>query len=229
MALPDPTRGPRATRVVVVDDQPVARRALRLLLRDEPDVEVVGEADRAGAAALAGELAPDLVLLDADLRSAADRRLVGAILTAAPRARTLVVSAQDDPAALVEGLVAGASGYVLKTRAVRRLPLAVHEVMDGRVPIDEELVTALRERLARPAPRPAPAAAADLPLTPRELTVLRLVGEGLTNEQIAGDLVLAPGTVKLHVQRIIAKLGVANRTQAAVLAARRGLLADTAA
>ncbi len=227
MSSADVTRGPRPTRVLVVDDQPVARRALRLLLRDEPEVEVVGEADRAGAAALAARLAPDLVLLDADLRGTADRRLVGALLTAAPRARTLVVSAQDDPEALVEGLVAGASGYLLKARAVRRLPLAVHEVMDGRVPIDEGLVAALRERLARPAPRPA-AVAADLPLTPRELTVLRLVGEGLTNEQIAGDLVLAPGTVKLHVQRIIAKLGVANRTQAAVLAARRGLLADAA-
>ncbi len=214
----------RATRILLVDEQPLARRALRLLLRDEPDLEVVGEADPVEAPEQTAVHAPDLVLLDADLRGAAGRRLISTLITAAPRSRVLVVTGLADPTALVEALLAGASGYLLKTRAVGRLPRAIHQVMDGRVPIDDEVVRALRERLARPAPRPATQTTADVPLTARELTVLRLVGEGLTNEQIAADLVLAPGTVKLHVQRIIAKLGVANRTQAAVYAARKGLL-----
>jgi DNA-binding NarL/FixJ family response regulator len=217
-------RSPRATRVVLVDDQPLARRALSLLLRDEPGLSVVGETGTAEAVERVSALDPDLVLLDTDLRVPAGRRLIASLITAAPRARVLLVTGLADPAALVEALLAGGSGYVLKNRAVGRLPRAVHQVMDGRVPIDEEVVGALRERLTRPAPRPAAAPTSDVPLTPRELTVLRLVGEGLTNEQIAVELVLAAGTVKLHVQRIIAKLGVANRTQAAVYAARKGLL-----
>jgi DNA-binding NarL/FixJ family response regulator len=219
-------RRARATRVLLVDEQPMARRALRLLLRDEPELEVVGESDQTDAPDQARVLAPDVVLIDADLRGAAGRRQIATVITASPRVRVLVVTGLADPTALVEALLAGASGYLLKTRAVGRLPRAIHEVMDGRVPIDDEVVRALRERLARPAPRPPGQDAADVPLTAREFTVLRLVGEGLTNEQIAADLVLAPGTVKLHVQRIIAKLGVANRTQAAVYAARKGLLSE---
>ncbi len=207
-----------------MDEQPMARHAVRLLLRDEPDIEVVGEADLRDATELVGALAPDVVLIDADLRAPAARRLVAMMITAAPRVRLLVVTGLADPSAMVEALVAGASGYVLKSRAVGRLPRAVHLVMDGRVPLDDDVVRALRERMARPAPLPSAATTVDVPLTPRELTVLRLVGQGLTNEQIAAELVLASGTVKLHVQRIIAKVGVANRTQAAVYAARKGLL-----
>ena len=217
--------GVRALRVFVVDRDADDREAAAMLLAHEPDVEVLGHADPAEAAGEVGRLSPDLVLLDVDARTVAGRRMIADLRTAAPRARILVVCAIPDPAAVLEALVSGASGYLLDAADGGRLLSAIHRAMDGHVPIEGEIVDAFRERLARPAPR-ARTTAADTPLTARELTVLRMVADGLTNEQIARDLVLSPGTVKLHVQHIIGKLGIANRTQAAVYAARHGLLGE---
>lgn len=224
---PDSRDAPAAPRAVVVDPDPLGRRALTLLLKESAVVSVHASF---GADVTAEELAaaaPDLVLLDADLQGTAGRRLLDAVVAAVPRARTLIVTTVADPRALHHALLHGASGYLLKRTAVADLPAAVEQVLAGRVPIARDVSDAMRERLSRPAARPLPPLV-DVPLTARELTVLRLVASGLTNEQIAADLVLSPGTVKLHVQRIIAKLGVANRTQAAVYAARKGLLGDDA-
>jgi two-component system response regulator DevR len=144
------------------------------------------------------------------------------VLTVSARVRVVILSAVRDPLALVEALGTGASGYLLSTGP--RTARALHEVMDGRVPIDPRLTELLRDRLGPATASGAGTAARVDRLTPRENTVLGLVALGLTNEQIARELVLSTGTVKLHVQHLIHKLGVANRTQAAVHAARLGLL-----
>lgn len=220
-----PRRGPALTTVLVVDDDVLERAHTRALLEEQEGMVLVGDCDTGSAVDAVTRLAPEVVLLDADLRGPAGRRGLIAVLTASARARVIVLTALGDPAALFEALVVGASGYLLKTQAAARLPTAIQQVMDGRVPVDPDMVALMRERLARPAPyEPQKQAGVEQPLTRRELTVLRHVAAGLTNEQIAAELVLSPGTVKLHVQHIIAKLGVANRTQAAVHAAQSGLL-----
>ena len=230
--------GPAETKVFVVADDASVRAATRALLSDEPGLRLVGECGAVEAAGAVARSAPHVVVVHHDPRGTPANRGVGSILVAAANVRVLVVTPQRDPAALLETLAAGASGYLLDEGASVRLAHAVHAVMDGRVPIDPALVTLTRERLARLeelerqdrrersriASAPAPATAANHSLTARELTVLGHVAAGLTNELIAAQLVLSPGTVKLHVQHIIAKLGVANRTQAAVYAAQHGLL-----
>ena len=221
--LTETRRAPARTSVLIVDDDLTARAATQEVLAADASIHVVGQTDTGHITSLASNVAADVVLIDTDPRGPAGRKLVAAVVTSSARSRVIVLTAVDDPRAMVEALAAGASGYLLKRRGRRRLPHAIHEVMDGRVPLAGDVVGSLRERLGEPAVH-AVAAAVEHPLTPRELTVLSLVAEGLTNEKIADDLVLSPGTVKLHVQHIIAKLGVANRTQAAVYAARKGLL-----
>jgi DNA-binding NarL/FixJ family response regulator len=226
-------RGPAATRVVVAGDDAAARADAASLLTAEPDVVVVETAGVGDAPTAVRRSSPDLVVLEADVRRPGGRRALRGVLSAGPRVRVVVLSAVSDPVALVDALTLGASGYLLRGNAESRLGRVVQEVMEGRVPLDRELVAALRARLERSAPVPSAPAAAARPvaaaghgLTARELTVLGFVASGMTNDQIARELLISAGTVKLHVQHIIAKLRVANRTQVAVYAARHGLLRE---
>lgn len=213
--------------MLVVDDHVDDRDAVALLLDAAEDLAVAGVCDHAEAERSVAAVGPAVVLLDADLRSGIGRRRLKAILSISARARVVVLTEVADPVAVLETLAAGGSGYLLKTGSGARLVHAIHDVVDGRVPISPTLLASMREHLTRSVSFSASAGAKSESLTRRELTVLSHLAAGRTNAQIARELVLSPGTVKLHVQHVIAKLGVANRTQAAVYAARSGLVAGS--
>lgn len=210
-------------RVLLVDDHPMVREGLRSMLSGDA-LEVVGDA-ASGTEALRGvrELAPDIVLLDVELRDVDGLAVLRQIKAVAPRTAVLMVSMHDDPRLVRRAVEAGAAGYVLKGVGRRELLASVQAVCDGESVLD---TTLLRSLLAEATGRAGPALAASAAesLTPPEAEVLRLIADGLTNRQISERLRWSLGNVKKYVQRILEKLEVSDRTQAAVEAVRRGLL-----
>ena len=210
---------PERIRVLLVDDHQVVRQGLRAFLQLQPDVEVVGEAgggSAAVAAAAAGE--PDVVLMDLVMPDGDGVAAIRALAEAAPGARVLVLSSFADDERIFAAMQAGAAGYLLKDVAPDALAEAIREIHRGRPVLHPDVAARLMRRVADPA---GPAAEA---LTPREREVLRLVVEGFANKQIARRLAITEKTVKTHVSSILQKLGVADRTAAAVLAIRQGLV-----
>ncbi len=204
-------------RILIVDDHALAREGLRAILTDA-GYEIAGEAaSGAQAIRLVAELAPDLILLDIRLGSQPDGlQAAAAIREAGCNARIIMLTLHDTPDYVRAAIAAGASGYVLKDATRRELVMAVEQVLAGQMAIPASLLAAI---LARPAAA-APDRAALERLTERERRVLALVAEGMTNKAIARELEISPATVKAHVERVLAKLGVADRTQAAVIAVR---------
>lgn len=219
---PRPRRGRRAaTRLLVVDDHPLVRAGLRGMLTGERGLEVVGEAaSGAEALELVRRLRPDLVLMDVRMPEMDGLATTRAIKREFPMTGVLIVTTHASPEYLFEALKAGAAGYVLKDAAQRDVVRAVRTVLSGGEVLPPELAQQLLRRLAGDVGG-SPAVGQ---LTPREREVLAQLGTGRTNRQIAEALVLSPGTVKVHVERIIAKLGVSDRTQAVVRAWELGLL-----
>jgi two-component system, NarL family, response regulator LiaR len=210
---------PERVRVLLVDDHAVVRQGLRAFLRLQPDVEVVGEAAGGDAAvAAAASARPDVVLMDLVMPEgdgvAAIRELAGA----APGARVLVLSSFADDDRVFAAMQAGAAGYLLKDVEPDALAEAIREVHRGRPALHPDVAARLMRRVAEPA---GPAAES---LTRREREVLQLVVEGYANKQIARRLGITEKTVKTHVSSILAKLRVSDRTAAAVLAIRQGLV-----
>jgi len=206
-------------RVLLVDDHQVVRRGLRAFLQLQADVEVVGEAaggDAALAAAAAGR--PDVVLMDLVMPEGDGVAAIRALAEAAPGARVLVLSSFADDERIFAAMQAGAAGYLLKDVDPDSLADAVRQVHRGRPALHPDVAARLMRRVADPA------GPATEPLTPREREVLRLVVEGYANKQIARRLLITEKTVKTHVSSILQKLGVADRTAAAVLAIRQGLV-----
>jgi DNA-binding NarL/FixJ family response regulator len=229
MAL-EPESGPvqqaqAPRRVVIADDHELARLGLRTMLTPEPDLEVVGEAATGKEAIeLTRRLEPDLVLMDIRMPDIDGLAATRAIKEALPHTSILIVTLSEDPDYLMEALRVGAAGFVLKDASRREVVLAVRQVLTGESPLDPKLSAQLIRRLAGQTPaKERPAMRGD-ELTPRELEVLRLVAEGKTNSEIAQTLFVSVGTVKVHVERIIDKLGVSDRTQAAVRAVELGYL-----
>jgi DNA-binding NarL/FixJ family response regulator len=218
-------------RLVLVDDHHLLRRGFRSLLADEPDLEVVGEASNGHEAIeLCQRLHPDFVLMDVRMPEMDGLAATREIKREHPNIAVLIMTMHENTDYLLEALDAGAAGYVLKDTPAERLISAVRSTLNGESPLNQELAAQLLRRLAverkhEPAPkRPEPHAPLRESLTPRELEVLGLLATGQTNQQIARTLVISKGTVKVHVERIIRKLNVSDRTQAAVHAIEMGLL-----
>lgn len=209
-----------AARILLVDDHPLAREGLRAVLAGA-GYDVVGDAaDGESAVQAAIDLRPDLVLMDVRLGPGIDgleatRRIVALALPT----RVLMLTLHDTPAYVREALAAGASGYVLKDTAIANLRKAIEQVLDDQTAVPLDLMAAAMRR----APDTSRQEEAIATLTDRERDVLKRIAQGLTNKEIGRELSISPATVKAHVERIIAKLGVADRTQAAVLAARTNM------
>jgi DNA-binding NarL/FixJ family response regulator len=221
-------------RLLIADDHALLRGGMRAMLEVAPDLEVVGEAENGREALdLCRELDPDLVLMDLSMPEMDGIAATRAIKAEFPKTGVLVLTAHADQNLLLEAIRAGAAGYVLKGVGPAQLVGVVRGTLSGESPVDQELVMQLVRRLAEEARQPAAPAASsagelDGPapgsLTPRELDVLRSLTTGKTNREIAHDLHLSLSTVKRHLERIIAKLGVSDRTQAAVKAVELGLI-----
>lgn len=208
-------------RVLVVDDQRLVRDGIASLLAIEPGLEVVGTAaDGATAVQLAGELLPDVVLMDVRMPTMDGVVATGEIRRARPECRVLMLTTFDDEEYVVRALRAGASGYLLKDVPAADLAQAIrlaHAGVDQHDPSAIGKVVGALDRAERSGPD-APAPAPHAALTPREREVLRLVARGSTNREIARELFLSEGTVKNHVSNILSRLGLRDRTQAALYA-----------
>jgi DNA-binding NarL/FixJ family response regulator len=219
----------RLTRLAIVDDHDLARDGLRDMLEDVPDIEVVGEASNGREALLlCSRLRPDLLLMDVRMPEMDGLAATWEVKQRYPGISVLMVTMHENPDYLLEALKAGAAGYVLKDAPRKAVISAVRRVREGESPLDAELAARLLRRLATEGPgrreRGVRGGASLEGLTPRELEVLGLLKLGRTNRQIAEDLVISLGTAKNHVEHIIAKLGVSDRTQAVVKALELGIL-----
>jgi DNA-binding NarL/FixJ family response regulator len=206
------------------------------MLAREEAFEVVGEAeDGREAVEMCSRLRPDLVLMDIRMPQMDGMAATREIKQRHPETIVLMVTMQENPNYLLEAVKAGAAGYVLKGSPNSQIMRAIRRVLEGESPLNQELAMHLIHRLSGEIPKgtePSPDSQSHKRLDPhlysltkRELEVLRLLSQGQTNHQIAETLVVSTLTVKTHVQRIIGKLGVSDRTQAAVRAAELGLLA----
>lgn len=206
-------------RVMLVDDHAVVREGLRAFLQLQPDIEVVGEAGGgAGVLEVALNARPDVVLMDLLMPDGDGIEAIRALATAAPEVRVLVLSSFADDERVFAAMQAGAAGYLLKDVEPDELAAAIRDVHRGRPALHPDVAARLMRRAADPG-----GAAVEV-LTPREREVLQLVVEGFANKQIARRLRITEKTVKTHVSSILQKLGVPDRTAAAVLAIRQGLV-----
>jgi len=217
-------QGSRPISVLIADDQRLVRAGFRVILDSEPDIRVVGEAaDGLEAVALARSLAPDVVLMDVRMPQL-DGLSAARQLLASTDSRILILTTFDADEYVYETLRMGASGFLLKDAPPDQMIGAVRSVAAGNALIDPAVTRRLIRRFAH-AVRPAslqPPLLKDL--TARELDVLRLVARGLSNAEIAADLVVEESTIKTHVSRILLKLGLRDRVQAVVIAYESGFV-----
>jgi two-component system response regulator DevR len=204
-------------RVFLVDDHEVVRRGIVDLLGSDPELEVVGEAGSvAEAMARIPALRPDVAVLDVRLADGSGIELCRDLLSDIPELRCLMLTSFTSDEAMLDAVLAGASGYVVKDIKGMELAQAIKDVGAGKSLLDHRAAAALMAKLRGAAERTDPL----LGLTDQERTLLGLLSEGLTNKQIAARMFLAEKTVKNYVSRLLAKLGMERRTQAAVFASR---------
>jgi DNA-binding NarL/FixJ family response regulator len=210
-------------RVLICDDQVIVCEGLRAILETVPEVEIAGTAhDGAEALEMVGRVHPDVVLMDLKMPGMNGIQATAAIRARYPEVRVLVLTTYDADEWVLDAIRSGAAGYLLKDTPREGLVQAIRDTAAGRTPVDPAIGGKLFAHLAQGVPPATTAIAADL--SPREVEVLRLLAQGLSNADIAGRLFLSEGTVRNYVSTILAKLGVADRTQAAVLALRHGLV-----
>jgi two-component system NarL family response regulator len=216
-------------RVLVVDDHALFRRGLQMVLEQEPDIEVVGEAsDGTEAVVVAAETLPDIVLLDVRMPKRGGIDACTAIHDVAPSTKIIMLTISDEEADLYDAIKAGAMGYLLKEISIEEVASAIRAVYGGQSLISPSMASKLLtefasmvkktdERQQVPAPR----------LTDREMEVLKLVAKGLNNRDIAKQLFISENTVKNHIRNILEKLQLHSRMEAVVYAVREKLLEIT--
>jgi DNA-binding NarL/FixJ family response regulator len=224
-----PTTPPEPIRVLVVDDHALFRRGLQMVLEQEPDIQVVGEAsDGAEAVVQAGDTLPDVVLMDVRMPRRGGIEACTSIKDVVPSAKIIMLTISDEEADLYEAVRAGAMGYLLKEISIEEVASAIRAVNGGQSLISPSMASKLltefaamsrrsEERQQLPTPR----------LTDREMEVLKLVARGLNNRDIAKELFISENTVKNHIRNILEKLQLHSRMEAVVYAVREKLLEIT--
>ena len=206
-------------RLLIADDHPVVRQGLRAFLETQPGVEIVGEAvDGEDAVLQVERLLPDVVLMDIVMPKIDGIEAIRRLRDVSPSTQAIVLTSFADDDKIVAAVRAGAAGYLLKDARPQELIDAIRAVARGEALLAPSIAARLIRELSRPNEDPA----AEV-LTARELDVLRLIANGRSNKEIAADLVLSEKTVKTHVSHVLDKLGLADRTQAAIFAVKHGL------
>jgi NarL family two-component system response regulator LiaR len=207
-------------RILIADDHAVVREGLRTLINTKPGLEIVGEAaDGAEAIALVQKLEPDVILLDMVMPRKNGLEAIYGIKKDNPETRILVLTSFDDDERVFSAIKAGALGYLLKDSSPQQLLQAIDDVYNGRSSLHPAIALKVIRELNQPSDLPP----TEEPLTEREMETLRLIARGLTNQEIADKLNISERTVGKHVSNILDKLHLANRTQVALYALRRGL------
>lgn len=199
-------------RILLADDHPVVREGLALLLHTEPDMKVIGQAnDGTEAIALFRQLQPDVALLDLRMPQMNGIEAIATIRAEFPEARLILLTTYDNDEDIYQGLRAGAKAYLLKDTPCEELLETIRAVHAGQKYIPSQVGAKLAERMSNPE------------LSEREREVVRLMATGKSNQEIAASLKVAEGTVKFHVNNILSKLQVSDRTQAVIVALKRGI------
>ena len=217
----------RRIRILIVDDQALVRLGFRMVLEAEPDLQVVGEAgDGESATRLAVEAAPDVILMDVRMPGLDGIEATRRIVAATPTARVIILTTFDLDEYAFGGLRAGASGFLLKDVRPSELTQAIRAVAAGDAAVSGRVTRAMLELFSDRLPATGSSKAANDPvrvLTPREREILQAIGEGLSNGEIAQRFYLTESTVKTHVGRVLAKLGLRDRVHAVIFAYENGL------
>ena len=207
-------------RLLIADDHPIVRKGLRALLEDQPDIKVVGEAaDGNEAVEQAREFGPDVILLDLMMPGKDGLSAIGEIKREQPNARILVLTSYFEDEQVFPAIKAGALGYLLKDSSPQELLQAIRDIARGQSALHPAIALKVIRELNHPADLPATTD----PLTARELEVLTLLGQGMSNAEIAVRLTISERTVGTHISNILSKLHLASRTQAALYALKQGL------
>lgn len=203
----------RKIRVLSVDDHPLVREGLAALINDQVDMRVVGQGSTGNEGIkLFRELQPDVVLMDVRLPDMSGIDAMITILSGSPEARVIMVTSSEGDVEMQRALEGGAKGYMLKSMPPREVLEAIRKVHAGKKAIPPDIATRLANHMS------------DEALTDREVEILQQVAEGNRNRDIAERLFISEGTVKVHIQHIMEKLGANDRTQAITIAVRRGII-----
>jgi two-component system, NarL family, response regulator LiaR len=208
-------------RLLIVDDHDIVRMGLAALIATEPGMVLVGEAEDGVQAVLKAQaLRPDVILMDLAMPRKDGIEAIHEIKANHPDTRILVITSFAEDEKVFPAIKAGAQGYLLKDSSPPELVQAIHDVHRGESSLDP----AIARKLLRELNRPATPTVSEEPLTEREIEVVKLLAQGLSNQEIAQQLIISERTVRSHVSSILAKLHVANRTQAALYAVQQGLI-----
>jgi DNA-binding NarL/FixJ family response regulator len=209
-------------KVIICDDQAIVRDGLEMLLKLEPDINVVGTAeDGAAAVEMVAKERPDLVLMDLKMPVMNGVEATRQIRAKYPEVKVLVLTTYDNDEWVFDAIQAGASGYLLKDTPRNEVVKVIRGTVTGKVYLDPSVAGKVLEQVF--SHRTQPPTLITSKLTDREIEILRLLAKGLNNRDISEQLFLSEGTVRNHVSTILAKLGISDRTQAAVIAVQHGL------